>query len=221
MLVEFDVDDLLFDHTLARVPDVSVTVDAIDVVPGDSYRSAVWVHGTELDAFEEAAAVDPSVSSLVTVACGDRSRLYSITHPGDVQGGVLQEAAVTRHAVLRTVYDVDEGWRIRMQFPDRQSFNGFRDDCNENGISLTIRAIGGEDDAPSGSTVLTPPQREALVVAADSGYFSIPREASLAEVADQLGVTPQATSERIRRAMASLVTSSLDRHPGNSEPRDR
>jgi len=41
------------------------------------------------------------------------------------------------------------------------------------------------------------------------GYFSVPREATAGDVADRLGVTKQAVSERLRRAMETAARRAL------------
>lgn len=48
--------------------------------------------------------------------------------------------------------------------------------------------------------LLTDRQRESLTVTHKHGYFDVPRDATLAEVADALGVDPSSGSETIRRA---------------------
>jgi len=49
------------------------------------------------------------------------------------------------------------------------------------------------------------PAHEAL----DIGYFTVPKRAEIADVAAELGVSPQAVSRRLRRGYASLVASTL------------
>ena len=48
--------------------------------------------------------------------------------------------------------------------------------------------------------LLTDRQRESLTVAHKHGYFDVPRDATLAGVADALGVDPSRGSTTIRRA---------------------
>lgn len=57
--------------------------------------------------------------------------------------------------------------------------------------------------------LLTARQREALDVALQAGYFEVPRECRLADVAEALDVDPSTASGVIRRAEAKLVTSAL------------
>jgi len=48
-------------------------------------------------------------------------------------------------------------------------------------------------------------QAEAMRLARDRGYFKIPRDATLADIADEMGITSQAASERLRLGMAELT----------------
>lgn len=53
--------------------------------------------------------------------------------------------------------------------------------------------------------LLTDRQREYLAVAHANGYFEVPRESTLAEVAETLDVDPSSASETIRRAANRVV----------------
>jgi len=54
-------------------------------------------------------------------------------------------------------------------------------------------------------TLLTDRQRECLTVAQQHGYFDVPRECSLSELADILGVDKSTASVTIRRGTARVV----------------
>jgi predicted DNA binding protein len=53
--------------------------------------------------------------------------------------------------------------------------------------------------------VLTARQRECLRVARRAGYFAVPRESTLAEVAAELGVDTSTASETLRRGSARVL----------------
>jgi predicted DNA binding protein len=58
----------------------------------------------------------------------------------------------------------------------------------------------------SGSRVgLTDCQQMALQVAAERGYYTVPRETTADELAEEFGISHQALSERLRRAHGNLV----------------
>jgi predicted DNA binding protein len=62
---------------------------------------------------------------------------------------------------------------------------------------------------PSGRYGLTDEQYEALVEAYQRGYFEVPLGITLAELAEELGVSHQALSERVRRGTGALVDDTL------------
>ncbi|GGM67199.1 putative DNA binding protein [Halarchaeum rubridurum] len=192
---------------LAAAPDTTVEVEA--AMADDPSRPVlfVWASGGSLDRFADALA---STGDAVRVDCldggdgdgdGDDRRLYRVrldpSTPSvyetalDVGACVLDVGATAEHAVFR------------LRFPDRDALVTFRETLVSAGIDVTTRYLGTSRDA--GRETLTRKQRETLAAAVDAGYFAVPREATLADVAGTLGVSRQATSERLRRGMASLA----------------
>jgi len=66
-------------------------------------------------------------------------------------------------------------------------------------------------------------------MAVEKGYFSVPRETKLGEIADVVGITQQAASERVRRGAETVLRKSLiglvaenfesvDEEPADTEP---
>ncbi|WP_081461306.1 helix-turn-helix domain-containing protein [Halalkalicoccus jeotgali] len=52
-------------------------------------------------------------------------------------------------------------------------------------------------------------QHDTLVTALSAGYYGIPRDLSMKELAGELGITPQALSNRLRRGHGTLVENAL------------
>jgi predicted DNA binding protein len=65
---------------------------------------------------------------------------------------------------------------------------------------------GSPDDGPEGFTEC---QVEAVETAIAAGYYENPRTATLEEVADRLGITKSATSQRLNAAERKLVESAF------------
>lgn len=74
------------------------------------------------------------------------------------------------------------------------------------GVTLErVYPLGDTDDATVGRAwELTPAQEEALRVAHDVGYFSVPRETTAADAAAELGISKSAFLERLRRGQRSV-----------------
>jgi len=78
---------------------------------------------------------------------------------------------------------------------------------------------GQELRLPTGS--VTEKQREAIAVAVDRGYYQQPRGADLESVADALGVSPSAASQRLNAAERTLIRALVDATDLSFAPDDR
>lgn len=56
---------------------------------------------------------------------------------------------------------------------------------------------------------LTDPQVEVLLLAYDRGYFNSPRDVTMAELGDELGITQQAVASRLRRGIDRILGETL------------
>ena len=52
-------------------------------------------------------------------------------------------------------------------------------------------------------------QRDTLMRAVQGGYYSIPRQMSTQDLADEFGISDQAVTERLRRAIVTLTENTL------------
>jgi predicted DNA binding protein len=74
-------------------------------------------------------------------------------------------------------------------------------------LSVSINRLG-EYDAyrESQVTALTDRQEEVLEVARERGYYEIPRQASVRDVADEVGCSKSTAADHLRKAEARLVS---------------
>ena len=74
------------------------------------------------------------------------------------------------------------------------------------GVSLErISSLGEHEDTPVAQRWdITPRQSEAVEAAYRLGYFSVPRESTARDVADELGISKSAFLERLRRAQSTF-----------------
>jgi predicted DNA binding protein len=56
---------------------------------------------------------------------------------------------------------------------------------------------------------LTAEQRELLRAAVRRGYFEVPRRVSLADLAEEQGVSDREASERLRRGVEAMVSDAV------------
>jgi hypothetical protein len=85
----------------------------------------------------------------------------------------------------------------------QQEFSEFGDRLDASGVRYELLSVVHRDEGGEGP--LTDRQRECLDVAWRLGYFEVPRDCTLAEVADTLDVDTSTVSETIRRGTARVL----------------
>ncbi len=210
MIVEFDFSSGVLESSIRAAPSVSLSLEemtASDTVP---LRNIFWASGEGLDRFEAALSEDPTVEDATRLfETGDR-RLYRIVYPSEMADVAAYRAAVELDAVVLAAENEGTDWIVRMRFPDRTAFAAFRERCERRGLSIAARAVYTRTRFETVDTVLTPHQYEALSAAAEMGYYSVPRDCSLAELAESLGLSSQAVSERLRRGTERLLSVTIE-----------
>jgi predicted DNA binding protein len=104
----------------------------------------------------------------------------------------------------------NDGWFVRLLLPDREALNHIWNYARDNDITFDIVEVyGNEDTSGESSYGLTEQQRAALRLAYRRGYFQEPRDVSLDEVAQELGLSSTAMSGRLRRGIRNLVAATI------------
>jgi predicted DNA binding protein len=83
-----------------------------------------------------------------------------------------------------------------------EQFQGFRTALDETGRNYDLLSLVNTDDR---ETLLTERQRDYLTVAHREGYFDVPRDCTLAELAAVLDVDKSSASETIRRGVDRVI----------------
>lgn len=211
MFVQLTIDSSLLDRTVSATQDVSLSIEKLDASASVPLRVVFWAAGDSLDAFEENLGADPTVAEYTVLARERSRRFYAVVARDDVPCVALYARSLELDGVIVSAGCDDAGWTVEMLFPDRESFGAFRRTFEDAAVSVTVESIhSGEVDRSTADADLTPAQREILSRAVEVGYFDIPRETTLRGLGDEVGVSGQAASERLRRGMETLVRETLD-----------
>jgi predicted DNA binding protein len=105
------------------------------------------------------------------------------------------------------VRTVECSCRVRSNFVPRLSQTSTY--CEQYDLSFETESIRTFDPDQTTQYGLTPPQYEALTLACERGYFAVPREIDLEGLAEEIGVSHQALSERLRRGHQTLIKTVL------------
>lgn len=210
MIVEFWFDVSTLQRALSRSPSMTVEMESITSTDTVPLRKLFWAYGGDFDAFETGLDEDPTIEDPCCLTKANDNRLYRITNPNGLPGVEAYHAVVELDGIILSATSNGDGWKAKLHFPDRDAISEWRERCENAGLEIDVQAIYSQAcSPPERGFGLTEQQREALLMAADVGYFLIPRETTLAELANELGVSSQAVSERLRRGMEKLVSNAL------------
>ena len=175
------------------------------IVPtDDSYAPFFWVVGDEEATLRDSVEASDHVENLTVLdAVGDRV-LYRVTWTGEVEA-FLRGIADCGGTVLEGKANGE--WSFRVRFADRERLAGFYDYCTEKGFDIDVDRVYPltEEHREGERPGVSDEQRAALVLALERGYFGPSREVTMAELAEELGISQQAFSERLRRGNEAVL----------------
>ena len=209
LIAEFLLDSPLLRTVLREAPDVQATVEEY-YQQNDTLRVLLWVEGGDLARFEQALGSDPMVTESIRLTEVNDRRLYRVDYTEEASQVATFPLWSELDLVMFELKGTNGRWKFRMGFPDRDTFVRYQQVCEERGLDLDLRAIYDQADRHGArAPEVTSRQLEALVTALDEGYYEIPRDITLSELAEELEISRQATSERLRRGTATVLRTSL------------
>ncbi|WP_227356510.1 helix-turn-helix domain-containing protein [Haladaptatus salinisoli] len=156
---------------------------------------------------------DPTVNEYKLVDWTNGAGIYYIEHTPETK--LISTVVTNVSGLLVHTETKGNGWLIRLLLPDREALNSIWKYANENDITLDIIEIYSNDDAGTEMSYgLTEEQMIALKTAYDKGYFQEPRDISLSQVADEIGVSSTAMSGRLRRGVRNLIAATISEDDG-------
>lgn len=185
-----------------------IRVQLESVVPlGDAVIPYLSVPIADADAVHTALRESPFVEEAHVADETESQTLFRVTWSPDVNG--LLDAIDDSEGTVLESEGLGDHWSFRIRFPRREHLSAFYRDCADRGIALDVREVNHTRPFGDAEIPLTEPQREALLAALDEGYYRIPRDLTLEELARKLGISDTALSQRLRRGLTVLLTSTL------------
>lgn len=203
--------DFAFGDALATTDDLSVELEAI-VPIGQDELPYFWVTGTgvDFDRFERQVLADEHIGDLEQFDRIEDTALYRARQVA--VSGLLQALVETEGVILEAYNEPShDRWQFRVRFPEHERVAAFYDVCTDHGLGIDVVSVLSLSDARDVGTQfgLTPEQHEAITLAVRRGYYEVPRGTDLGEIADELDISQQAASKRVRRATDNVLRAAL------------
>ncbi|WP_435180295.1 helix-turn-helix domain-containing protein [Halorussus sp. AFM4] len=195
--------------TLTAAPDMRIEIKRV-VASVERVTPYFWAVGGDFGVFEQALRDDPTIQDVLTLEDQQNDeRFYRVTWQ-TTEPNLITAISESEGAVLEAVSSGSEEWELKVLFPTRETLSAFHDYCLEHGFQFELeRVYRPENPQEKGEYGVTDEQQEALEAAYRAGYFKVPRDVSLTELADDLDISRNALSARLRRGQHNLLANTL------------
>ena len=204
LVAEFVIGRPSYVAVLDELPNTQLVIEGMTACDSETVLVTFWAEGSDLAALERGLESEKAIQTIEALSNPvTDQKLYQAR---------LSAAAMTYWewtnlggVLLGCTLD-HEGMWMRMRFPDRDALAACRDYCAEHDHSFTLNNLRPTAADPHNEpTELTAAQDELLTAAADEGYFNVPRDTTIDDLADSFDISNQAASERLRRGISNIL----------------
>lgn len=207
--IGIQADEFALAETIRQFDEPQFEIERIVAHDSDCVMPYVWVNSPDLEDLEIDGALkdDESVETAEILTDLGDERLYQMSWVSRIQ--TLVQILVEEEGTVLSAQGNSDGWTLRILVPEREALSRTYEYCRENELSLEIYSIYNLDEGRKGRFGLTDDQQNTLELAFEHGYYEIPRDALMDDLADEFGISHQALSERLRRAHGTLVENTI------------
>lgn len=196
-----------------RVPPDTWMYELSTAEPSATFRVlTVLRDGETAFAILEVTAVSPlsllaairerdAIPSVELVSADDET---AVVHLETDETGLLDPVAAAG-VPLQTPFVVEDGTVVWDLTASADRLATLDDRLEDAGLRYAVEYVRRNDTAPGVPDLLTDRQFEVLERARDLGFLAIPREATLDDVADAVGVSTSTASDLLRRGQRNLA----------------
>ena len=193
--------------TLTAIPDA--IFELVQVVVHDTHHAIpyLWAMTDDFDGLEAALREDSSVKGVELIERLDGEYLYRMEWVYRIR--ILVHVIIEEGATILNARGREDRWFFRVLFPDRDALSQTHDFCDDASLTIEVTRVYELDRTRSGRFGLTEEQYVTIMLALDRGYYDVPRKTDIQGLADELDLSHQAVSERLRRGHRNLVKNGL------------
>ena len=166
------------------------------------------IESSDFQQFEDGLRNDSTVGEFERVIdTRDNEAIYSFEYTDEAK--ILSPVISSANGVILDMENDGSAWILTVWMPDRTDLVDLWDYAQHHDIDIDLLRVNEYASLGNTDAGLTDSQREALLVAFETGYFEEPRNATLSEVASDLDISQPAASGLLRRGIKRLIMSSL------------
>lgn len=207
-VVRVEHPDIVLTETVTH--DRSSTVKSVSEAGTDptSGKFLYHIESSDFARFEEGLRNDGTIGEFERVIeTGADKAIYSFVYTDDAK--ILSPVISAANGVILDMENDGTAWTLTIWIPERTDLAHLWEYARRNDIDIDLLRVNEYAGMDSTDAGLTDSQREVLLAAFEAGYFEEPRNATLSEIADDLGISQPAVSGLLRRGIQRLILSSI------------
>lgn len=217
VISEFSIpaDEFVLGKALQETSGLAVELDQM-IPTGQAAIPYFWVVGDDRSTFDAVLREAPELADFEAVDDLDDRTLYRAEWTG-TENTFLQ-TIVSHNAALLEANGSADAWTFELRFPDSHALSEFHTSCRDQGFDITVESLYNPIEPPHETIQqVTESQRNLIQRAYEEGYFEIPRQITLAELGEDLGISGQSVNERLRRGLSNLIAATMESDPNDRE----
>ncbi|MBV0922942.1 helix-turn-helix domain-containing protein [Halomicroarcula limicola] len=207
-VVRVEHPDIVLTETVTRARGAKVKSVSEAGTDPTSGKFFYHIESSDFSQFEDGLRNDNTIGEFDRVIeARDEEAIYSFEYTDEAK--ILSPVISAANGVILEMENDGEAWILTIWIPERTNLIRLWDYAQQNGVDIELLRVNEYASLGNTDAGLTDSQREALLVAFDTGYFEEPRDATLGEVAADLDISQPAASGLLRRGIKRLIVSSL------------
>lgn len=187
----------------AAVPEVTIQLESAEQPYSGPVVFFIQVRGSSFDGVDTALNESSSINKYFLISEIQSIRMYQLVLKG-ARPAFLDKRIFHRTFTERVTITSD-GWRIKQQFANRDDLATYQKFWRTKDFSFRLDRLYDSRTTDTELIGVSHKQREALLTAYRKGYFAIPQQTSLDDIAEVLDISRSALAERLHRAEAHLI----------------
>jgi len=191
----------------AQLPDVRVELERL-IPAQDMVIPYFWVRGTEAENIESEFTEHPGILDIRLIDSVEDEYLLRVEWSMEYKD-VLTILAETEVPLIEAT-GTNQQWTFEIRGDNRSDLADFQQRCLELDIPITLTKVHALTTVETATeAILTDTQQETLVLAYERGYFESPREVTLEDLGEELGISQQAVGSRLRGGIKHILGGTL------------
>jgi len=202
-------EELALERTLEQNPDARFEIFRMVANTTDDVVPYLWGSGASREDLASSLRSDPTIRDVEVVSEFDDEYLFRMAWMANLE--LLYNVVLTEdESALLDASCSDGDWWLRLVFPDSSCVRSMCQQCEDMELTASVeRVYPLTGSIKRDQFQLTEKQFETVTAAYEAGYYEVPREVTLTELAEELDLSHQALSERLRRAHEALIANGL------------